>query len=77
MPWTLLQYRHDIEDSGQQPEYNDNIPSLSRSVYNRGSMDVHTARSREEVLNLKLYADAVLGELLEIHKGVSPAAPSN
>jgi len=40
-------------------------------------MDVHTARSREEVLNLKLYADAVLGELLEIHKGVSPAAPSN
>jgi hypothetical protein len=52
----------------------ENIPSLGRSVYNRGSMDVHTGRTREEVLNFKLYADAILGELLEIHKAVAPAA---
>lgn len=50
----------------------ESIPSLGRSVYNRGSMDVHTGRTREEVLNFKLYADAILGELLEIHKAVEP-----
>jgi hypothetical protein len=51
----------------------ENIPSLGRSVYNRGSMDVHTGRTREEVLNFKLYVDAILGELLEIHKAAVPA----
>ena len=51
----------------------ENIPSLGRSVYNRGSMDVHTGRTREEVLNFKLYADAILGELLEIHKAAAQA----
>jgi predicted pPIWI-associating nuclease len=71
-----------VPDAGMKPaedsvkHLDENIPSLGRSVYNRGSMDVHTARSREEVLNLKLYADAVLGELLEIHKGASPAVPA-
>jgi hypothetical protein len=50
----------------------ENLPSLSRAVYNRGSMDVHTGRTREEVLNFKLYVDAVLGELLEIHKLPGP-----
>lgn len=54
----------------------ENIPSLGRSVYNRGSMDVHTGRTREEVLNFKLYADAILGELLEIHKAIPPVAPA-
>jgi hypothetical protein len=52
----------------------ENIPALGRSVYNRGSIDVHTARTREEVLNFKAYADAILGELLEIHKAVTAAA---
>ncbi len=46
----------------------DNIAAIGRSVYTRGSVDVHTGRSREEILNLKMYADAVLGELLEIHE---------
>jgi hypothetical protein len=31
---------------------------------------VHKARPREEVLNFKGYADAVLGELLSIHKSI-------
>ena len=46
----------------------ENIAALGRSVYTRGSVDVHTGRSREEILNFKMYADAVLEELLEIHK---------
>jgi hypothetical protein len=44
------------------------VASLGRAVYTRGSTDVHTARPREEVLNYKGYADAILGELLAIHK---------
>jgi hypothetical protein len=47
------------------------IATLGRSVYTRGAMSVHTARTVQEVRNFKMYADAVLGELLEIHK---PAA---
>jgi hypothetical protein len=46
----------------------DNIAALGRSVYTRGSVDVHTGRERQEILNFKMYADAVLGEILEIHK---------
>ncbi|SRR6266480_1187217 len=64
--------RHTAEDSIKHLD--ENIPALSRSVYNRGSMDVHMGRTREEVLNFKLYADAILGELLEIHKAVEVAA---
>lgn len=65
--------RQTAEDSIKHLD--ENIPALSRSVYNRGSMDVHTGRTREEVLNFKLYADAVLGELLEIHKAATVVAP--
>ena len=39
---------------------------LARSVYNRGSASVHGDSNRQEVRGLKTYADAVLGELLEI-----------
>jgi hypothetical protein len=46
----------------------ENIAALGRSVYTRGSVNVHTGRERQEILNFKMYADAVLGELLEIHK---------
>ncbi len=69
-----------VPDAGMKPaedsikHLDENIPALSRSVYNRGSMDVHTGRTREEVLNFKLYADAILGELLEIHKAVAVVA---
>lgn len=40
--------------------------SLARSVYERGSLSTHVATTRREVLQLKLYLDAVLAELLEI-----------
>jgi hypothetical protein len=44
--------------------------SLARSVYNRGSVSTHVATSREEVLNMKTYVNAVLAELLQVHHGV-------
>jgi len=37
---------------------------------------VHTARPLEEVLNFKGYADAILGELLSVHKSAVPAPVS-
>lgn len=40
--------------------------SLARSVYVRGSVSTHVANTRPEAQQLKLYADAVLAELLEI-----------
>jgi hypothetical protein len=63
--------RQTAEDAVQH--LNENIAALGRAVYTRGSMDVHTARPREEVLNFKGYADAILGELLEIHKPAKAA----
>jgi len=41
--------------------------SLTRSVYERGSVSTHVSSPRSEVQQLKLYVDGVLGELLEIH----------
>ncbi len=44
------------------------VGSLARSVYNRGSLSTHIATTRREVLTFKGYADAVLADLLQIHK---------
>jgi uncharacterized membrane protein len=44
------------------------VGSLARSVYDRGSLSTHIETSRQEVMTFKGYADAVLAELLEIHK---------
>ena len=63
--------RQTAEDSVQHLD--ENIPSLGRAVYTRGSTAVHTVRPLEEVLNFKLYADAVLGELLAIHRPAQSA----
>jgi Predicted pPIWI-associating nuclease len=41
--------------------------SITRTAYNRGAKDAHTGSSAPEVRQLKMYIDAVLGELLEIH----------
>jgi hypothetical protein len=43
------------------------IASLARSVYERGSASTHTATVKSRVLSFKAYADAVLGELLQLH----------
>jgi predicted DNA-binding ribbon-helix-helix protein len=44
------------------------VGSLARSVYDRGSLSTHVETTRQEVMTFKGYADAVLAELLEIHK---------
>jgi predicted pPIWI-associating nuclease len=65
-----------LGDAGRQTaedsvaHLDENIAALGRSVYTRGSVDLHTGRERQEILNFKMYADAVLGELLGIHKPV-------
>jgi len=46
---------------------------LARSVYDRGSVSTHISTAREEVLQLKLYVDGVLAELLQIHSGRPPS----
>ena len=41
--------------------------AIARSTYTRGSMSAHGVGSNREVRQLKMYVDAVLAELLEIH----------
>ncbi len=41
--------------------------AIARSAYTRGSMSAHGVGSAQEVRQLKMYVDAVLAELLEIH----------
>jgi hypothetical protein len=43
---------------------------ITRTAYTRGSRDAHTSSSGPEVRQLKMWIDAVLGELLEIHAQV-------
>lgn len=45
------------------------VGSLARSVYDRGSLATHVETTKQEVMTFKGYADAVLAELLAIHKG--------
>jgi Predicted pPIWI-associating nuclease len=40
---------------------------ITRTAYTRGAKHAHTVSSEGEVRQLKMYVDAVLGELLEIH----------
>jgi len=40
---------------------------ITRTAYTRGAKGAHSASSATEVRQLKMYIDAVLGELLEIH----------
>jgi Predicted pPIWI-associating nuclease len=44
------------------------VGSLARAAYSRGSLATHVGTERAEVLTFKGYADAVVAELLEIHK---------
>ncbi len=45
----------------------DSVGSLARSVYTRGSVSTHVVTTRNEVLTLKGYADAVIADLLQVH----------
>lgn len=41
--------------------------SIARSTYTRGAINAHSSTQATEVRQLKMYLDAVLAELLEIH----------
>lgn len=41
--------------------------TITRSTYTRGSISAHGLSSAKDVRQLKMYVDAVLAELLEIH----------
>jgi hypothetical protein len=41
--------------------------SVTRASYERGNLSAHIASTGQEVRQLKMYVDSVLGELLEIH----------
>jgi hypothetical protein len=42
------------------------IASMARSTYERGSMSAHTQRTKEEVLRVKRYVEAVLHDILGV-----------
>jgi len=44
------------------------VGSLARAAYNVGSLATHVSAERAEVLTFKEYSDAVVAQLLEIHK---------
>jgi hypothetical protein len=44
------------------------VGSLARAAYNVGSLATHVSAERAEVLTFKGYSDAILAQLLEIHK---------
>lgn len=68
----ILRARGVGESSRSAPEQSvelleDQIASLARSVYERGSASTHGATAKSQVLSFKGYADAVLAELLQLH----------
>lgn len=68
----ILKARGVGESSRSAPEQSvelleDQVASLARSVYERGSASTHAATVRSQVLSFKAYADAVLAELLGLH----------
>lgn len=68
----ILKARGVGESSRTAPEQSvelleDQIASLARSVYERGSASTHGATMKGQVLSFKGYADAVLAELLQLH----------
>jgi hypothetical protein len=46
----------------------ESVGALARSVYDRGSLATHLVTTRQEVVTLKNYADAVLADLLQINR---------
>jgi hypothetical protein len=69
----ILKSREQSKSAMKAPEDATSIveemrPSFVRSTYERASMSTHTSTTRTELLQLKLYVDSVLCELLAIQK---------
>ncbi len=45
----------------------EHVGSLSRAIYDRTSLSTHVATTRAETLQLRMYVETLLAELLEIH----------
>ena len=43
------------------------VSKLTRSVYDRSSISTHVTNSKSEILQMKMYVEGILAELLEIH----------
>jgi hypothetical protein len=46
----------------------DRFAGLARSAYERSSISAHVTTSKGEVIQIRMYVDTVLAELLEIHR---------
>jgi hypothetical protein len=74
---TFILKSRSVGDTGRKPAENavdaieNSVGALTRSVYDRGSLSTHVATTYGEVQTLKGYADAVLADLLQIHKGTT------
>lgn len=69
----ILRARGQISTAVRAPEdavstVEDRFAGLARSVYERSSISSHVTTSKGEVIQIKMYVDTVLAELLEIHR---------
>jgi len=69
----VLRKRRMSRDARQAPELavgaiEELAASIARSAYSRGAMSAHASTSATEVRQMKMYVDAVLAELLEVHE---------
>ena len=76
----VFRRRNLTNEEGSAPELSlslveELIATITRNTYSRGARDAHTLSSVAEVRQLKMWIDAVLGELLQIHKGRSSQPP--
>jgi hypothetical protein len=46
----------------------ESLSRLTRSVYQRSSISAHVTTTKTEVLQMKMYVDGVLAELLQVHR---------
>lgn len=68
----ILRSRELPQHAGRAPEdtvvlFEERSAALVRSTYGRGSVVTHVVASRAEVQQLKMYVDAVLADLLQLH----------
>jgi Predicted pPIWI-associating nuclease len=68
----ILRARGQTATAAKAPEdavsiVEERIGGLARSVYERSSISSHVTTSKGEVIQIKMYVDTVLAELLEIH----------
>jgi hypothetical protein len=69
----ILKARHLGDTARQTPEatleiIDEHVARLSRGLYGRSSLSSHLAAAQGEVLQIKLYVDALLSDLIGVHE---------